>query len=241
MSLTTILSLAITALPLLANAAPLQPRDTCNAYIILDTRGTNEPQGPSVAFPGMKSQTLASVPGGSTYNVVYPAGMDTENQGGTEIVRYINAGLADCPDQNYITLGYSQGAVAVAIALSSYPPGSPGYDAISAALVVGNPTKVANKKSNVDQVGGGSTNRTTGVYTHDPNRAKLPEGWYQSGKLLDICYKDDLVCEGLTPTAWLNFGINHGKYGSTQSVQDVGARFLIARFGGERGDGSTDA
>lgn len=229
MAFTKLLSLAVTALPLLVTAAPLDARDACNAYVILDTRGTNEPQGPSVGFTDMKKQTLAAAPGGTTYNVVYPAGMDTEAQGGADIVRYINAGLSACPDQKYITLGYSQGATAVAIALNSYPPGSAGYDAISAALVIGNPTKIPNKMSNVDQVGGGSTNGTTGVYT-DGSRAKLPETWYQSGKLLDICFKDDLVCNGLTPTAVLNLFINHLVYGFTQSVQDVGAKFLIPRL-----------
>jgi hypothetical protein len=230
MSLRSIFSLAITILPFITIASPLEARQPCSNYVLLDTRGTNEPQGPSVAFPGIENQTLAAVPGGTTYNVVYPAGMDTEGQGGADIVCYINAGLSSCPSQKYALLGYSQGAVAVAIALSSYPPGSPGFNAISAALVVGNPTKIANKKSNVDQLGGGSTNWTTGVYTNDPNRAKLPEVWYESGKLLDVCYQDDLVCNGLTPTALLNFGVNHGKYGSTQSVQDIGARFLISRL-----------
>lgn len=229
MVFTNVLSFAVATLPLLVTAIPLDTRDTCNKYVILDTRGTNEPQGPSIAFPGMENQTLAAVPGGTTYNVVYPAGMDTEGQGSADIVRYINAGLSACPSQKYAVLGYSQGATAVAIALGSYPAGSPGYNAIGAAIVVGNPTKIAFKKSNVDQMGGGLTNGTTGVYT-GTDRAKVPEAWYQSGKFLDVCYQNDLVCNGLTPTALLNFGINHGKYGSTPSVQDIGAKFLIPRL-----------
>ena len=225
------LSLALAALPLFTCAAPvIETRQDCSKYVLIDTRGTNEAQGPSVAFVGMRNQTLTTVPGGTAYNTVYPAGQDTEGLGGADIVRYINAGLIACPQQKYALLGYSQGAVAVAIALANYTTGSAGYNAIAAALVVGNPTKIANKDVDIDQNGGTTTKQYTGVYTNDPNRAKIPENWYQSGKLLDICYQDDLVCVGLIPTALLNFGANHGKYGSTPSVQSIGAKFLIGKL-----------
>jgi hypothetical protein len=229
---TTALSLGLLTFPFLARTAPLEARAPCSNYVILEARGTNEPQGQSVGFRSMEAQTLAAVPGGTTYYVVYPAANDTESLGGADIVRYINAGLVACPEQKYAVLGYSQGATAVATALLSFPFGSAGYNAISAALVLGSPTKIARKMSNVDQFGGGLSNGTDGVYTSS-YRVKVPEDWYQSGKFLDVCFTDDLVCNGLTPTAVLNLFVNHFLYGFTPSVQNLGAKFLISKLGGE--------
>ncbi|KAG4443429.1 hypothetical protein IFR05_001108 [Cadophora sp. M221] len=211
------------------NAAPVEARDTCHKYVIISTRGTNEPQGPSAGFVGMIDQTLSAVPGGIEYDTVYPAGDDTQSQGAADIINYINSGLIPCPDQKYALLGYSQGATATAEALNHFnDTSSAGFQAISAALVIGNPTHVPNQAANFDQNGGRATFGATGALTPFPRYTKISPAWYATTKLRDICYENDAVCVGLTLSAIVNLFANHLLYGSTPSVQSQGSAFLIS-------------
>lgn len=98
------------ALLMLASKASAE----CYNYVLINSRGTGEPQGESLGFRGMIKEVLAELPGGDSYNTVYPAAPDatqeTTHIGSEDIERVINAGLADCPQQEYALLGYSQGA-----------------------------------------------------------------------------------------------------------------------------------
>ncbi|KAL5314159.1 hypothetical protein ACEPPN_018583 [Leptodophora sp. 'Broadleaf-Isolate-01'] len=209
------------------DAAPLETRDTCHKYVIISTRGTNEPQGPSSGFVGMIDQTLSAVPGGIEYDTVYPAGDDTQSQGAADIINYINAGLIACSGQKYALLGYSQGATATAEALNHFnDTSSAGLQAIRAALVIGNPTRVPNQPANFDQNGGRATFGATGVLTTIPRYTKISPAWYATTKLRDICYENDAVCAGLTLSAIVNLFANHLLYGSTPSVQSQGSALL---------------
>ncbi|PVH78341.1 carbohydrate esterase family 5 protein [Cadophora sp. DSE1049] len=220
--------LLLSTTSLFASAAPLEIRAACHKYVIISTRGTNEPQGPSAGFVGMINQTLTSVPGGIEYDTVYPAGDDTQSEGAADIIQYINTGLVACPDQKYALLGYSQGATATAEALNYFnDTTSGGFEAISAALVIGNPTHVPNQPANFDQKGGRATYGATGVLTPFPKYTKISPAWYATTKLRDICYENDLVCVGLTLSATLNLFANHLLYGSMPSVQNQGSAFLI--------------
>lgn len=221
-------SLLICIVPLLVSAVPFERRDACYKYVIISTRGTNEPQGPSAGFVGMISQTLTAIPGGIEYDTVYLAGSDTQSQGAADIIQYINNGLIACPEQKYALLGYSQGATSTAEALNFFnDTSSAGFNAIRAALVIGNPTHVPNQPANFDQNGGRATYGNTGALAGFSRYAKIAPVWYATTKVHDICYVDDLVCCGLTVSATLNLGANHVLYGSTPSVQSQGADFLI--------------
>ncbi|KAL2066869.1 hypothetical protein VTL71DRAFT_1293 [Oculimacula yallundae] len=200
----------------------------CHNYVIIFTRGTNEPQSPSAQFVGMISQTLSAVPGGIEYDTVYPAGSDTQSQGAANIINYINAGLVDCPTQKYALLGYSQGAGSTAEALNHFNnTSSAGFVAIRAALVIGNPVHVPNQPANFDQNGGRATYGATGSLTPFAYYIKISPAWYAKTKVRDICYVDDIVCNGLMFSAIQNGGANHVLYGSTASVQSQGSNFLI--------------
>lgn len=85
----------------------------CNDYLLIDTRGTGEPQGESIGFRGMISDVLATLPNGARYDTVYPAAPDVTQQttliGSSDIENVIQQGLQTCPQQQYALLGYSQG------------------------------------------------------------------------------------------------------------------------------------
>lgn len=198
-SLTELPSLQETSVDLEARANP-----ACAKYVVIATRGTNEAQGPTTALSGMTNTTLANITGGIAYQTVYPAGNWTHQLGADDIVRRIDQGLADCPSQKYVLLGYSQGATSTAIALANYTStASAGYKAIAAVVVVGNPAKLAWKISNVDQVGGSWTNRTDGVYkTLVPT---IPSAFYTS-KTMDVCYVVSKQMRGSRPPCPLYSG-----------------------------------
>jgi hypothetical protein len=149
----------ILLLPLMVAASLLSHRTACSNYVIISARGTYEAQGPSKAFAGMINQTLAAIPGGIEYDTAYPAGDNTQDLGTRDILRYVYAGIAACPGQKYVLLGYSQGATATAAALNNIiDTTSTAYKAIKAVVVVGNPGHVANQTANHDQNGGKATN-----------------------------------------------------------------------------------
>jgi hypothetical protein len=54
--------------------------------VIISTRGTGEPQGPSSGFRTMIRNTLAAVPGGIEYDTVYPADFSQISTAGTNDV-----------------------------------------------------------------------------------------------------------------------------------------------------------
>ncbi|KAF1982595.1 carbohydrate esterase family 5 protein [Aulographum hederae CBS 113979] len=62
------------------------------------------------------------VPAATGYAVHYPAAMGTENQGAADIVKWLTARSAACPQQKYALGGHSQGGFAVVNAVPQLPP-----------------------------------------------------------------------------------------------------------------------
>lgn len=204
---------------------------SCHDYVIIATRGTGEIQGPSIAFTNMTAETLKNVPNGIVYNTVYPASQANNSltDGVKDIGQYIDNGLKDCPDQKYALLGYSQGATVTAMALHNYTNmNSASAKAIAGVLLVGNPAHKPYQAANYDEKGGLTTNGFTGILYETV--ARVPTVWYQSTRLIDICYFNDFVCNGPVPSAVKSGWKYHLKYGSTSEVQDIGEAFLRANL-----------
>lgn len=218
------------ALPSHQSTEKVHRAASCYNYVLISTRGTFEAQGPCPSLAGMINQTLTNVPGGVEYDTVYPAADNgTEVEGAENIRSYIEAGLQSCPCQKYALLGYSQGATASAIAMNYFnDTTSAAYNAIRAVVLIGDPVKKANEIANVDENGGDSTRSTDGVYYELQNNETISAPWYSSGKLLDICYSGDLVCNGLVFGASF---IPHLLYQYSSSVQNEGARWLESHLG----------
>lgn len=188
----------------------------------------------------MINQTFAAIPGGIEYDAVYPAAQSqTAYLGANDVTRFINNGLQECPRQQYAILGYSQGASATMLTLNNITdPSSAAYKAIKAVLVTGNPYHVPDASANVDENGGDASKKYPGALYDAKNASSrgIPQIYYDSGTLIDICYQHDSVCAPEAPNA--SFIPGHLHYGD-QKVQDLGAKFLISRLSGNESDFST--
>ncbi|PHH92919.1 hypothetical protein CDD83_3409 [Cordyceps sp. RAO-2017] len=207
-----------------------RPSDSCHKYVIVSTRGTFERPGSSIGFRGMIKKTLATVPGGIERDVHYLAAPDmtqiTTLIGSRDIQTLIKKGLETCPSQTYALLGYSQGATVVLEALRKFR-GTSTEKAIKAVLFIGNPYQVPNQASTVDEDGGNSTRASQGVLLPLIRPIGLTDEWVKSGKALNICYRKDLVCNGL---AFDTLNMKHLYYGFSDRVQKQGSDFLISKL-----------
>ncbi|GAC94028.1 cutinase [Pseudozyma hubeiensis SY62] len=199
-------------------------RAACSSYVIIDTRGTGEFQGPSAGFRTMNSRILLSVPGGSEYDTVYPADFTQISTLGTmNIVAKVKNTLASNPDACFILEGYSQGAAATVAALPQLTGSA--FDAVKAVILIGNPDHKPNLACNVDNNGGKSTAGFSGISALlSPG---IPSNWVD--KSLDICILGDGVCASQT-----GFGITfqHLLYPTDSNVQSMGANFAIKALQG---------
>ena len=163
-------------------ALPRRSRQSaCYHYTIIDTRGNGTPQGPYMGFRTMNANIQRQVPGGMTYNTVYPAGMDLNSAPGTDdIVRYIQDTLEDNPDECFILEGYSLGATATTNALPRLTGDS--FHAVKGVFLIGNPEHRAGLQCNVDGTGGTSTKNSNGILSL---RGGIPENWV--AKTMDVC------------------------------------------------------
>lgn len=166
------------------SAAPMQDlekRAACSSYTIINTRGTSEVQGPSVGFLTMNANVLASLPGGKTYDTVYPAAWDQNSTAATiDIVYQIQTGLQANPDECFVLEGYSQGAAATVNAMPKL--NGTDFDAVVGVFLIGDPMHTAGLDCNVDNEGGSTTKDVDGLSVA---LGSIPSGWIN--KTLDVC------------------------------------------------------
>lgn len=228
------LASVLLALPLLSTATPLnRPRSDCHSYVLINTRGTGEPQGESIGFRGMIAGILRSVPGGVSYNTRYLAAPDatqaTTLVGSNDIISLIEEGTRNCPEQQYALLGYSQGATVTNQVLQHFATSSQEGQRIGSVVLIGNPYHLSNKQGNRDETCGSSTAGASGILLGSAPY-EIPDGWYATGKVRDICFADDQVCNGASVGNL--FSGAHLQYGFEESVQTCGASFVVDRLSG---------
>ncbi|KAI7191973.1 hypothetical protein KC343_g11628 [Hortaea werneckii] len=115
------------------------------------------------------------------------------------------------------------GATVTNEVLQKYEPTSVEGQAIEAVLLIGNPYHQPLKQGNRDEDCSNSTAGATGALAG--LGLDIPDAWYETGKVRDICFSDDLVCNGVN--AGDLFEPDHLLYGFTPSVIDCGSSFLI--------------
>ncbi|SJX62705.1 uncharacterized protein SRS1_21047 [Sporisorium reilianum f. sp. reilianum] len=207
-----------------AQASPVAKRASCSSYVIIDTRGTGEFQGPSAGFRTMNSRILSSVSGGSEYDTIYPADFSQISTQGTQnIVAEVKNKLAQNPATCFILEGYSQGAAATVNALPQLTGSS--FDAVKGVILIGNPDHKPGLACNVDNNGGKSTASASGISAAFSQG--IPSSWVS--KTLDICIFGDGVCD-----AQSGFGITfqHLLYPNDANIQSMGANFAIKALQG---------
>ena len=170
-------------------AMPLEKRAGCSKYVIIDTRGTGEAQGPSSGFRTMNSRIFSTVSGGTEYDTVYAADYSQDSSAGTrDIVNKIHSTLATNPSTCFILEGYSQGAAATVDAMPQLTGSS--FNAVKGVILIGNPEHKPNLACNVDNNGGKTTYSSYGLENY---KAGIPSSWVS--KTLDICIYGDGVCD----------------------------------------------
>ncbi|KAE8227267.1 hypothetical protein CF326_g7593 [Tilletia indica] len=199
----------------------------CHDYVLVSTRGTDEPQGPSFASGGLVSHTLANIPGGVEYDIVYPAIYDADSpiSGMSALKTYLRDSIEACPEQNYVLLGYSQGAYVTSLALQKHnQTDDPLFQAIKAVVLFGNPVHQPNRVGNVDEKGGNTTYGARGTIL-SPFTPSVPDSFATTGKLLDVCISGDFVCDFLSPARNV-----HGAYGATKTAQEIGWQHIAQQL-----------
>lgn len=199
---------------------------------VITARGTWEPQDNSYLL----SQVVTRVEDQlgdemSTYDVQYPAQPNFPSSspvGVTDTVNRLNAQAADCPDQQFILLGYSQGALVVGDALVD-----PGLRAHGGDGVVSD-----DAASRVAAIGMfGSMRFTDGesynAGTHENGSGRESQLPRTPGELadyediiIDYCYTNDWVCEDVG-----SFLTHLGYIFDAQAQQEV-ADFVVSTYQG---------
>ncbi|KAK0553189.1 hypothetical protein OC846_000012 [Tilletia horrida] len=232
------LHLVISALALLgatgSNASPLRRRD-CSDYQIVAARGTSNPQNSTFGYTGMVDTVFKTLPGGSFYDVVYPANYffyPGIPEGVADLTKHLQQSVQNCPKQKYALIGYSQGAEVInrVIVNVNSTLNATVYDRIKSVIYVGNPSHLPNSTANVDQDGGKATDAWKGILSVTgilgPRIPRL-DAYISSAKLLDICYTYDLICAFNEPH---NSFSNHTLYNNSMGVQTQGAKHMLARL-----------
>lgn len=204
-------------------AMPHEKRAACSSYVIIDTRGTGEAQGPSSGFRTMNSRIFATVPGGTEYDTVYPADYSQNSASGTaDIVRKVQSTLASNPATCFILEGYSQGAAATVDAMPQLTGAN--FNAVKGVILIGDPEHKPNLACNVDGNGGKTTASASGIESY---KAGIPSTWVS--KTIDICIYGDGVCDSQS-----GYGITyqHLQYPNNANVQSMGANFAIKALQG---------
>lgn len=214
----TLATLALAAIGSV-QASPVEKRSGCSSYVIIDTRGTGELQGPSSGFISMNQKIRAAVPGGSEYDTVYTADFSQNSaQATSNIIAQINSKLSQNPNTCFLLEGYSQGAAATCNAMPRITGAA--FNAVKGVILIGNPEHKPNLACNVDGNGGKATAAASGIeafYTQG-----VPSNWVS--KTLDICIYGDGVCDTAS-----GYGITaqHLSYPYNSNVQSMGANFGI--------------
>lgn len=192
--------LAIATTVLVTGSPAADAQAGCTQVEIVTARGTWEPQNSSYLLTQVANRVRTGLTGvtTSTYDVVYPAQPSFNTsapQGVTNLISHLNTEAAQCPDQRYILMGYSQGGLVVSDALVNTGRAYGGTGTLSAEAA-----------SRIAAIGNfGSMRFTAG----QPYNAGTPEAGRQSllpvppgalsayaSRMMDYCYNDDWVCQG---------------------------------------------
>ncbi|MEJ6489234.1 cutinase family protein [Leucobacter sp. USCH14] len=203
----------------------------CDPYLVVTARGTGEPSQGQLLSPVARTISQARPGDVETLDLDYPADTDVK-EGGTigvrTLVDVLNVQAEACPDQRFVLLGYSQGALVVGDALAAPDDrmvgptvGTVGEDALDRVLAIvlyGDPRFVGDEEYNV-----GSFDPATDGLLPRPDDALDAFG----DRLRDYCVAGDFICQSS-----LDFDEEpHVEYYSN-GMQGDGAAFAITRLDG---------
>lgn len=206
--------------------APLE----CTPYLVVTARGTAEPRKKKqLLSPVVRAIKKALPEQVATLDLDYPADTDV-NLGGTRGARLLldtlNVQSEACPEQRFVLLGYSQGALIVGDALADAPSRLVGVaagqlseaaaDRVVAVVLYGNP-----RFSGAEPYASGSYDEALGGIL--PREASSLDVF--ADRIRDFCVKTDFICQS-------SMDLNekgHVAYFKNGMQQD-GAEFVLERI-----------
>lgn len=214
-----------------AEAEPLELEPLeCLPYLVITARGTGEPHRGQLLSPVSRAIAEARPDQAVRTDLDYPA--DTDVNGGASLgvrtlVAMLNLQAQACPEQKFVLLGYSQGAMVVGDALSEPAARFVGTKAdelrpeaaaaVSAVVFYGDPRFVGAESFNegsYDEARNGLLPRPAGALADFADR------------LRDYCVSDDFICQATTTDL---DEAGHVEYFDNGMQQD-GAAFAITKL-----------
>lgn len=172
------------------------PTVFCDDYQILGFRATGEPQSGSSGYANLIKIVKATIPGGSSMEVDFssiPEYVLTPIQGAHTAIKYLTSQSLKCPNQKYVLVGYSKGAMVVTELMSVHPINP---DKLAAVVLFGNPAHAAGAPQN-------RCSGTGGYGLSYPYTAAVPSEYVPL--IYDCCIEGDMVCQtmgSMLPHLW---------------------------------------
>lgn len=199
----------------------------CTPYLVLTARGTGEPTRGQLLSPVARLISDARSDRVQTIDLDYPADTDVKvggTAGARTLIDTLNVQAQACPEQRFVLLGYSQGALIVGDALASPDTRLVGQavgeittdasERIRAIVFYGNPRFNGGEPYNA----GSFSAAANGLLPRPKDSLKAYEG-----RIRDYCVARDFVCQS-------SFDLDeqgHVTYFENGMQQD-GAAFAIA-------------
>ena len=204
----------------------------CTAYLTITARGTGEPSRRQLLAPVARAIAEAAPDDVQTVDLDYPADGDIK-EGATRGIRtlidMLNQQADLCPSQEFVVMGYSQGALVIGEALID--PGQrllggtvgtlsrAASDRIVAVLLYADPRFVATDPFSIDLVrlvNNGLLERPAGALDEFADRT------------VSFCVPDDFICQASTSITLTESG--HVAY-YDNGMQERGAEFALSLMG----------
>lgn len=208
---------------------PIAEAMECTPFLVITARGTGEPNKGQLLSPVAREIKKALPDQVKTLNLKYPADTDV-NEGGTYgarlLIDTLNVQAEACPDQLFVLMGYSQGALIIGDVLSEpqgrlvgATVGELSEEAalrVAAVVLYGNPRFAAGESydtGSFDEALSGVLPRTQGSLESFAERIQ------------DFCVAKDFICQS-------SFDLDekgHVAY-FKNGMQSDGAQFAIAQL-----------
>lgn len=201
----------------------------CDPYLVITARGTGEPKRQQLLGPVARGIAESRPDEVQRLDLEYPADTDIK-EGGTlgarTLIDTLNLQAETCPDQQFVLLGYSQGALVIGDALASPEfrlvgtrvgeVDAEAAERVLAVVLYGNPRFVGSEP----YVAGSYNESVNGLLPRPPGSLDM-----FADRLRDYCVARDYICQSSLDLD----EDGHAAYYDNGMQQD-GAAFVVTRM-----------
>lgn len=197
------------------SSAEVVQTSPCDTYQIISARGTGEAQSSgSPDYANLIKIVEATIPGGSNMEIQYSSMAEyifSPSDGADSAASYLSSQMLKCPNQIYVLVGYSKGAMVITELMNKLPIDA---NQLAAVVLFGNPFHIS----------GAPQNRCSGTYGSGLASTFAPSIPSKYVPLIyDCCFQWDMVCQTI--------GIvqPHLKYGGSRDEVKAAA-FVLSQL-----------